>query len=274
MTHVERGETITDAWLAALAYLNDAEGKEQFNLIVDIEDPTPDASNPAVVEVLDRLLASKGLQRTETVANTIFPAELARTSPDPERLFERYRRIAPRLQKQPKNRKGIYFERLIDFPLRPSLKDGRRMEEGDDPPPINQLATLIHDLRTEVGHRATGKGAKRHMFEAQIFAPGKDRRPMGFPCMSSLSFHIDRDRLRLSTTYRNQYYVERALGNFLGLGRLQRFMADAVGLRQGPLTVHAFHAEIEAKVSLAEAKALMGGCQAVIPLRIVWPRPA
>ena len=262
MSHLIRGETITEAWLNAVIYLRSV-GWEQFDLVVDVDDATPSATPPGVIGTLDQFLMRKGLQSVRTVANTIFPAQLARSSATPERLSERYLSILPRLHRQSKNRKGTYFERLISYPL-------RQAGEG----PVNQLAILIHDLRTEVGHRSRGQGAKRHMFEAQIFAPGKDRRPMGFPCMSSLSFHIDRDRLRLTATYRNQYYIERALGNVLGLAELQQFIADAVGLSQGPLTIHAFHAELDPGIGLGEVDALIRRCQAAAPSKAVRARSA
>jgi thymidylate synthase len=73
---------------------------------------------------------------------------------------------------------------------------------------VNQLEIIIHDLEGELARKRRGQGPMRHMYEAQIFAPGKDRRPWGFPCMSSLSFHLDGDQLRLSATYRNQYYMQ------------------------------------------------------------------
>lgn len=262
MSQLIRGETITEAWLNAVAYLRTA-NREQFNLIVDIDDPTPGAAESGVVEALGRLLTRKRLQEVRTVANTIFPSEMARTSPSPERLFQRYECILPTLHRHPKNRKGLYFERLVRYPLQ---QDGKG--------PVNQLSLLIHDLRTEVAQRNAGKGAKRHMFEAQIFAPEKDRRPIGFPCMSSLSFHIDGDELRLTATYRNQYYIERALGNYLGLAELQRFMADAAGLRQGPLSIVAFHAEIDPGVSLSEVDALIYACRATMRRHLTKVRPA
>lgn len=262
MTHVVPGGTITDAWLGAVSHLRSI-GREEFDLVVQIDDPAPDGADPAVVAELDHLLASKGLQSVTTVANTIFPSQLARTSVTPARLYERYLRILPRLRGQSKNAKGTYFGRLIALPL----GEGRAT-------PVNQLDLIIQDLRTELGHRLEGKPAMRHIYEAQIHIPGKDRRPLGFPCMSSLSFHLDRDRLRLTATYRNQYYIERALGNFLGLAELQRFVADTVGLRQGPLVVHAFHGEIERRVSLRQVDTLIRACQADTRLRLVKARPA
>jgi hypothetical protein len=57
--------------------------------------------------------------------------------------------------------------------------------------------------------------------------------------------HLDGDALRMAATYWNQFYIQKALGNFLGLSRLQAWVAREVGLRVGAMSVHAFHAEID-----------------------------
>jgi hypothetical protein len=239
---------ITDAWLGAVRQLRVA-NREQFDLIVDVDDPTPRLADHGVIAALDDLLIRLSLQPVRTVANTIFPARLARTSRTPAILAQRYLDIYPRIRRERANSRGTYFGRVVSYSLR---------EEGGTS--VNQLGTLIEDLRTELGHRANGQGCKRHLYEVQIFAPGRDRRPLGFPCMSSMSFHIDEGRLRLTATYRNQYYVARALGNFFGLSELQAYVAGQVGLRQGPLAVHAFHAEIEPGIALADVDTLLQRC--------------
>ncbi len=44
--------------------------------------------------------------------------------------------------------------------------------------------------------------------------------------------------------YRNHSYISRCLGNLIGLGRLQAFVAAQAGLKAGPLTCISTHAEI------------------------------
>ncbi len=180
------------------------------------------------------------------MANTIFPATLAATSRDRDHFYARYRALLPRLRKQDKNRRGIYFERLIDYPLQA------------DPARSNQVETIIRTLRGQLARRARRQGPLGSVYEAQIFAPGKDLLPRGFPCLSSLSFQLDGGHLRLSATYRNQYFIQRALGNYLGLAGLQRFVAEAAGLAPGPLTVHAFHAYLD--LGQRETDTLLRAC--------------
>jgi hypothetical protein len=45
--------------------------------------------------------------------------------------------------------------------------------------------------------------------------------------------------------YRNHFYIEKLLGNLIGLGRLMAFVARESGLQVGALTVISTHAEID-----------------------------
>jgi hypothetical protein len=47
--------------------------------------------------------------------------------------------------------------------------------------------------------------------------------------------------------YRNHTYITRCLGNLIGLGRLQHFVASQVGIETGPLTVVSTHAVLDTK---------------------------
>lgn len=250
MAYIATGETITEAWVAALDQLY-THGGGEFDLVVAMVDPTPSGASPEIVRLVDGVLAAQGYDPVATVTNTIFPVGLAASSPDRATLYRRYRALLPRLHRLPGNRKGIYFERLIAYPLQ------------SDPARANQIETIIGDLSAQLARRALRQGPLGSVYEGQVFAPGKDRVPQGFPCMSSLSFQLDGTRLRLTATYRNQYYVRRALGNFLGLAHLQRFVCAAVGLDQGPLTVHAFHAQVD--LGKRATAALLESCHAASP---------
>lgn len=242
IAHLVQSGTLTESWVAAVEELL-ANGGDLFNLIVAIANPIADAADASVIAALDELLALEGHQRVETVANTIFPAAMARAARSREEFYDRYRSMLPLLHRHAKNRRGLYFERLIEYPLPARGKCA------------NQIELIIRDLQGQLkNHRP-----RRSIYEAQVFAPGKDRLPSGFPCLSSLSFQLDKPRLRLTATYRNQYYFERALGNFLGLARLQRFIADEVELALGPLTIHAFHAKLD--LGVRKATQLLESCR-------------
>jgi hypothetical protein len=239
MSTLIRGRTAGAAWANALRAFPDS--RELFGLVVDVEEPTePEIAGQA--QPLDDLLERLGEQSIRTVANTIFPQALAESSATRERLYERYFALHDVLRRaaRPKNSKGLYFERLIRYPLQ------------TNPARSNQLETIISSLRRE-----HASGGLKHAYELQVFAPGLDRRPMGFPCMSSLSLQVDGNRLRLTATYRNQYYIQKALGNFVGLAGLQSWIAREAGLDVGVLTVHAFHAQIDPRVSQSDFAELL-----------------
>ena len=49
----------------------------------------------------------------------------------------------------------------------------------------------------------------------------------------------------LTAMYRNHTYITRCLGNLIGLGRLQAFVAKEAGLKVGSLTCISTHAELD-----------------------------
>jgi thymidylate synthase len=49
-------------------------------------------------------------------------------------------------------------------------------------------------------------------------------------------FKLHKDRtVSLTAIYRSQYYIAKALGNFIGLGQLLAFVAEEAGLTPGYL---------------------------------------
>lgn len=75
-----------------------------------------------------------------------------------------------------------------------------------------------------------------------------DNSPYGGQCLSFLSFKIvpgAEKTLTMTAMYRNHFYVEKLLGNLIGLGRLMAFIARETNLKVGALTVVSTHAEID-----------------------------
>lgn len=226
MAQLITGNSLTDAWRRAVIALLDAPQHEIYDLLVEVAHP--ELESPDGLSAVDRYLAASGLQGLDRVANTIFPAHRAARARNRAALYAGYERILPRIRRRDtRNRHGTYFSRIIRYPLQ------------SDPTRSNQLERVITDLQMNPDRRM------RHIYEIQVFAPGRDLRPEGFPCLSSLSLHVEAGKLRLAATYRNQFYVERGLGNFIGLARLQRYIASEAGLPPGELSVHAFHAVLD-----------------------------
>jgi hypothetical protein len=261
LVHVHAPDTST-AWLQTLAAMYRIDGRYAFHTCVTIDNPI--AEDMSVRESVDTLLTSLGFASVTTVANTIFPYKIAATSTDHAHLARRYRAYYPRLQRmESDNRRGTYFGRLVAYP-----------GTGGPGDQIDQIGLIIKRLKIE---QASGS-AKSARYEttvglagegdldtadalaldkipeadptaamaALVYVPGKDNSAMGFPCLSHCSFQLDRGgRLHMLAQYRSQYMVQRAYGNYLGLGRLLHHVAGQAGLATGQLTVVAGYAKIE-----------------------------
>lgn len=70
---------------------------------------------------------------------------------------------------------------------------------------------------------------------------------IGQPCLTHLSFklHPTERTVSLTALYRSQFYVAKALGNFVGLAQLLAFVATEAGLAPGFLVCHATKAGID-----------------------------
>ena len=246
------GGTVSEAWLNAVQVVDAAPERRLFHLVTRISDPVTE--EPRIRAAADALLSDLDLASADTVANTIFPAQLAAITAGPGELAERYRRMYPTLRRLHKsNRKGTYFGRIVAHPAAGGERD--------------QLADLIERLNTELRTRGpksaryemniTGPGELAQPGEecaamelsdggpVHIYAAGKDTSSMGFPCLSFCSFQLDGDMLHMVAQYRYQYLIERGYGNYLGLGQLLGYVCATVGLRPGQLTIIAGVAAVD-----------------------------
>jgi thymidylate synthase len=146
------------------------------------------------------------------------------------------------------NRRGTYFERLVAYPL----PDGHE---------FNQLHDVLEKLRSAARHGIRN----RNQFELSTFRPDRDRYPVGFPCLSHVSITLRDGVLDATALYRNQYFLERAYGNYLGLGQVIRFLATESGFVAGELLCVASHAKMEVGTyGRAQVQALIEDCQALV----------
>jgi DNA gyrase inhibitor GyrI len=235
------------AWREAVRLVDAEPGHQAYNVIIDIEHPTARASmaDPAVAAV-SAFLSDHEKKPIETVANTIFPAGLYTRYRAPD-FFDRFREdVLPKVRRSgPWS--GYYFERMMQLP---------QLEGG----PINQLWEIVERLRNP-NVRALNK------FELSIFDPARDVNdsPYGGQCLSFASMKLvgkpDARRLSMTAFYRNHFYIEKLLGNLVGLGRLLNFLASEGGVGLGSLTVVSTHAEIDmAKWGRNDLIALLSQC--------------
>jgi hypothetical protein len=249
-TEAVTGSTVSDAWLRTVISVNDAPDKRCHHAVTRIAQP--DTHVPAIRAAADWLSERLGYPAIDTVANTIFPEELAATCTDHEELTDRYRRIYELVRELDKaNRRGTYFGRLVSYPTL----------QG----PHDQLGELLRKLRTELASGApksaryeintslptTGSDQESgpELVACQavpIYSAGNDNSAMSFPCLSFCSFQLDGGTLHMVAHYRSQYLIQRGYGNYLGLSRLLCYVCRTVDLHVGQLMVVAGSVRVDA----------------------------
>ncbi len=200
-----------------------------MNVIIDVADPTAAATlaHPVVAQVNDFLMVRD--KSVEAVANTIFPSALYGRHGSPEFIKVFHDRVLPKVRKN-KNWSGYYFERMTVH---------ARAEGGN----LDQLSELVRRIRD--------KSTKSlHNHQIVVFDPERDATGSvyGGQCLSFLNFHLLPTKpktLALTAQYRNHYYIEKLLGNLIGLGRLMAYIAKETDTRVGNLTVVSTHATID-----------------------------
>lgn len=225
MSKVIVGNNVSEAWLKASHYLDQVGGKS-YNLIVQV-------LNPVDEEIRIRTAVNEKFQRypsIETVASTIFPRGLWDPNAPREVFYKRFNNCYPSIRKIKSNNTGTYFGRLVNWKYEhPDIKE-------------NQLENTIQNIqmRTQMSNRS------EDTYEMIIYDPPKDyNKARGFPCMSCISIGVKENKLNMTATYRNQLFIQKGYGNYLGLGRLLHFITVQTGYDLGILTCIATHAELE-----------------------------
>lgn len=205
------------AWAKGFLRLMEQPGGELCSFIVSVRgfNRNGPEEDPIIKELLDSELSTRSLGSCDTVANTIFPQSMWNPRKSAEMLYQRYNAAWPRIKRVQANRRGVYFQRMINF--------------DESQPSINQLAHITSTWKS---------GNHRHSaLQAAIFDPRRDHnnaRQLGFPCLHQITFSPlgSNGELGLAVTgfYATQTMFEKAYGNFLGIGRLGRFMAKEMGL--------------------------------------------
>lgn len=237
---VIHGDTLSQAWARTVIAVAAEDKHRACHVITRIADPA--TQDPRIREMADGILTARNLAPVSTVANTLFPSALARRTPDPEALGKRYVDLLPTLKRlDKKNAHGTYFERLVNY----ETPNGR----------LNQLAELVRRFKVELAAATKpGTGRKTARYEVgleqltaclPVLEAGHDTNPMGFPCLSMLSFQLDDGHIHAIAHYRSHYLFERAYGNYLAVCRLLGYVCEQVGLAPGHVTVVAGYAQVD-----------------------------
>jgi thymidylate synthase len=240
MAYLVAEVNLSRAWLAAMELMR--QDGEAVNLNVAWQGGGTE--EPAVRRQLDQFLNGyPDVFGVETVADTIFPEAFYHPHLGKEealsRLFE-LNNDAMRLHRRRKdpNDRETYFNRLVNYPS----ADG----------PFNQLEFIVSRLKTKVGQaRAVSSAYELGLSttaEMRVQAPGADRNYMRFPCLSHISITLSGHHhkvINLTATYRNQTFISRAYGNYLGLSRLAEAIAHQTDGELGEIQCIATHASAE-----------------------------
>lgn len=230
----------SDAWLRATRFLCDH--GDCCGLHVEIARPLD--YDEGVVTALDGLLDALGRRQqkryiaTKHVAYTIFPDGLWKkvARPDPERLFGMYNKPGGCFDRLKRHRSrshhsdwGTYFQRLSSAAF-----SGRGR---------SQLAQAIVALR-----RPKKPAGAIHLHTG---VPSDGIRTIGGPCLQAITVHaMSQDSgysLSACAFYRNHDFLQKALGNYIGLGQLLGFLSDCSNLPLGKLYVISGHAYCDQK---------------------------
>jgi hypothetical protein len=254
MIHTVPAQTCAEAWLRTATMLLPLEGKSAYNVILDISDPLKVTStDKAIIKAVDTFLLGHGSDPVSTVAGTIFPAAHYR-SKGAEGVFKTFPSLV-----YPKVRSGwgdTYAGRMLS-------RTGKKGVE------INPLEVLVEKLNKQLGRRnplgrAYELGFTETPLELPIYDTALDAsRTTPQPCLSHVSFKVvGRRTLMLTALYRSHYYIQRALGNLIGLAQLQFFVANETGLDMGELVCHSSFAKVESSDgwSITQARKLIEEC--------------
>lgn len=233
--HVINAPNISIAWLRATQHILNS-GGECSNLLVTIENPLN--IERTIHEDYENLISRHDLLTLKQVSYTIFPHSLyLQVGRDANKLFKAYNRehgVYERLQSlhRRKMRWGSYFRRMTYYLV------GTR---SGQPIIVNQLGDIISMLKKR-------KRVYKSAYTISIQIPGVDGRYiMGSPCLNYIALQLESSArvLNMLAVYRNHDFIERAYGNYLGLGNLMEFLCDQTGLTLGVFNCLSSHAYIK-----------------------------
>lgn len=236
--------TAPAAWLAATALMR-TPPREIQDLVIEIATPQVlTARDVAICRETNTFLDLVYEEGLEYVANTIFPLA----------LYDRHgwpgAAAAYRDNEKRRANKGwgSYFGRLVEL-------------RAVGTHTTSHLEALVEKLKRRPGRLRNVYEASTldALADVSIYEPDRDReRGLRQPCLSHLSVRLDDGKVHVTALYRSHYYLQKALGNFIGLARLQGFLAREIGASPGTICVHSCHARLDnEKTTVGEVAALL-----------------
>jgi hypothetical protein len=253
------GATRSAAWLKAAQSLLKTKDRI-YNLIVEIEHPDAATVESRAIEArVDEFLTKHDCQPIHTVAETIFPASEYRSG-GLAKVYAYADTIFPEINSVTANAKGTYAQRLVR----------RQRPDGST---FNPLEVALDKMKKQLAK----PGPQRAIYELDLLGEELELKfyeadidktnVRGGQCLSHVSLKLGPNReLYLTALYRYQFFVQKALGNYKGLARLQAVIARELGIPIGPLVCHATLAvldntEVGATWSNADLENLIDDCE-------------
>lgn len=224
-------ESFQLAWIDALKHLERKNWRLR-NLIIQVTNPS--AFNDVIHQKVVNFARSNNILTPKHVAYTIFPHNIYRAKKSANELFVAYNRrggFYERIKRRSRKiRWGTYFKRMTHYKTNSKI--------------INQLKEIIEAINTR-------ERISKATYTIIIQNLGKETiQPRGAPCLNFLIVQLEpkpKKTLGILCIYRNQDYLERAYGNFLGLCNLLNFLANETNSVPGPLTCVVSHAYVNGK---------------------------
>ncbi len=229
LVFVVTGDDVLSAWKAGAQHLLDLKSHRARNLITEITNPT--FSDP--IWFKDFCPKSVGAKdRLSVVAKVLFPARWPQPGQTRDQFYADWVKTLERGRTSKilhSTWKSTYFERLVSI-------------GGSD----NQIERAIKVLSTWERREAA--------IVMHLSAPHIDRlKPIGSPCLQYLEVLWCKDgTIDLVAVYRNHEFLNKTLGNFIGLGRLLKFIAAQSDKKPGRIVCHSVHAYTDAPNKLKQ----------------------
>ncbi len=244
--------TTVGAWLGAANLLLPLSTRSTHTVVLEITNPIALSSiDMRIVRTVDTFLIEHNSDPLSTVAGLVFPGAHYRRH-GAKGVLKHFPAIYPKIR----SGWGTYAGRMLH----------RVDKRGNE---FNPLEKLIEKLKKQLSLRGPLKRAYEMnlidpFLDLPIFDPETDANlTIRQPCLSHVSFKlVDEKKLMLTALYRSHYYVQRALGNLLGLSQLLFFVANEAGLEPGELVCHSSFAYLDAgeKWKASEVKQLINTC--------------
>lgn len=226
MAHLIKTNTCLTAWRDVCNYI--FQHGNGFNLIVHMSNPLA-YTEMQLLEVVNSGVISR--QAVDDVVNTIFPYKLhtRSTNLNNQQFYDHHEELYLRGKTMhPRNKAlwGNYFLRFTKF--------GAEKK--------NQLQKIIDDINAR-----DKQYAACYMMHVSSADLDSNTRNIGNPCLQYVQFGQAGNTINLTAVYRNHDFLNKALGNYIGLSKLLEFVCVQTGREIGNFTCHSIHYFLDSK---------------------------